>query len=128
MAGHHIVPRFHLARWANPAGLIEVYDCRELEVREQDPKQFYTLPAFNRMEGADGKDDPWLEHQFLGTLDSDAARIMRQLENAARPRAQVQRIKKRGGIPAMSCRQSRACALRCTSRHKWFEVPHGAMR
>jgi hypothetical protein len=50
MAGHHIVPRFHLARWANEAGLIEVYDCVDVEVREEDPQTFFKLPDFNRME------------------------------------------------------------------------------
>jgi hypothetical protein len=99
MAQHHTIPKFHLKRWANAAGRIEVVDFETLTVSEEDPKKFFALPDFNRIEAADGSADPWLEYEFLGRLDSDAANLMRQLENIPRPRSHLRQAKNRGWHP-----------------------------
>lgn len=100
MAAHHVIPRFHLARWANDAGLLEVFHIDELDVREENPRYFYAPQDFNRIEAPAGDDDPWLEHELLGTLDNDASNLMRQLESVPEPRSQVRVTRNRGWHPS----------------------------
>lgn len=87
MAAHHTVPRFHLSRWTNPDGLLEVLDLRDMAVRDEEPKRFSTIQDFNRIEGPNGEADPWLEHDFLGSLDSDIANLMPQIEGVPSPKS-----------------------------------------
>jgi hypothetical protein len=81
-------------RWTNERGLLEVVDRHAMTVTEEDPKRFYALSDFNRMEDSDGNFDPWLEHEFLGSLDNDVANLMPQLENLPNPRS-LRKLKRR---------------------------------
>lgn len=113
MAVHHIIPRFFLKRWTNARGRLEVANRLDLKVGEEDPARFYALNDFNRMENSDGQDDPWLEHEFLGTLDSDVARFMGELENVPRPPSLIKLKKHRDWHPIhlMSPRKSVRMAM-----------------
>jgi hypothetical protein len=81
-------------RWTNERGLLEAVDRHAMTVTEEDPKRFYALSDFNRMEDSDGNFDPWLEHEFLGSLDNDVANLMPQLENLPNPRS-LRKLKRR---------------------------------
>jgi hypothetical protein len=93
VSGHHIVPRFHLARWADASGQLDVVDLHALEARREDPKTFNAIPNFNRMETAKGQPDMWLEHEFLAGLDTSVANMRSQIENVPGPRSMV-KVKK----------------------------------
>jgi hypothetical protein len=93
---HHIVPRFHLARWAaKPHEPIEVFDRRELEVRYERPKDFYKFPAFNCMTSESGS---VVEREFM-ILESDVARYMDELQTIKAPQVHLKRCKNNNWHP-----------------------------
>lgn len=71
-------------------------DYERLEVREEDPDTFYSLPDFNLMVDAEGNPDGWLEHEFFGGLDNTVSLLLRQLENLPRPKSHLRQVKNRG--------------------------------
>ncbi len=83
MPGHHIVPRFVIARWADDTGRVTLADLERLKVREERPTDLDALPDFNRLEFHD--DHEALENQFFGALESNAARAFDELIAARTP-------------------------------------------
>lgn len=96
MALHHAIPKFQLKRWTNSSGQLEIVDLEALEVSQEDPAMFLAFPDFNRYEQVDGSDDPWLEHEFFGRLDSDVANLLPQLERLAPPRSHLRHARNNG--------------------------------
>jgi uncharacterized protein DUF4238 len=82
MPGHHIVPRFLIARWQGQDGLVTLADFEELVVRGERPDDLDAHPNFNRLQLHD--DPEALEHKFFGALESNAARAINELV-ASRP-------------------------------------------
>ena len=96
MGFHHTVPRFLLARWASREGKVERFDRRTGAVTLENPVDIGRIEGFNTMVAPDGTDDPWLESLFLGGLDTNAARYLRQLEQVQPSRSHLRRLRKEG--------------------------------
>lgn len=76
---HHVVARFHLERFANEEGKVEVLDRASNQVRCEEPDAFGYVVDFNTVVGPDGEPDYWIERNLLAGLDSEASRAMRTL-------------------------------------------------
>jgi hypothetical protein len=101
MPRDHIVPRFLLARWADPAtGKIVVWDRRAggppIEV---DPADHGTVDDFNVFRKPDGTVDTWLETEFLAGLEDKAAASLTQLEQVQPPMGHIRRLAGQGLKP-----------------------------
>jgi hypothetical protein len=77
MPGHHIVPRFVIARWQREDGLVTLADFERLVVRSEHPEALDARSGFNRLEQHEGPEA--LESRFLGALESNAARAFDEL-------------------------------------------------
>lgn len=99
MPRDHNVPRFLLARWADPAtGKIVVWDRRSgRPPSEVDPIDHSTVDDFNVAHRADGTVDSWLESELFAGLESQAAGSLAQLEQVKPTMKHINRLA-RGGL------------------------------
>jgi Protein of unknown function (DUF4238) len=97
----HIVPRFLLARWADPeTGKIVVWDRRSGRASsEVDPADHSTVEDFNVDRRADGTVDSWLESELFAGLENRAAGSLNQLEQVQPTMKHIKRLA-RGGLEA----------------------------
>jgi hypothetical protein len=101
MPRDHIVPRFLLARWADPAtGKIVVWDRRSgREPTEIDPVDHATVEDFNINHRPDGRVDSWLENEFFAGLEDKSAGALNQLEQVQPPQGHIRRLAGQGLKP-----------------------------
>ncbi len=101
MPRDHIVPRFLLARWADPGtGKIVVWDRRSgREPTEVDPSDHSTVEDFNVHRLHDGIVDTWLESEFFAGLEDKAAGALKQLEQVQPPMGHIRRLAGQGLKP-----------------------------
>lgn len=83
MPGHHIVPRFVIARWQGEDGRVTLADFDRLAVRSERPQDLEARRGFNRLEFHE--DPEALESRFFGALESNAARAFDELITARLP-------------------------------------------
>jgi Protein of unknown function (DUF4238) len=101
MPRDHIVPRFLLARWADPTtGKIVVWDRRSgRESTEIDPVNHATVEDFNVDQRPDGHVDAWLESEFFAGLEDKSAGALNQLEQVQPPGGHIRRLAGQGMKP-----------------------------
>lgn len=99
MPRDHIVPRFLLARWADPeTGKIVVWDRRSgRDPSEVDPSDHSTAEDFNVHRRPDGSVDAWLESELFAGLESQTAGALNQLEQVQPTIRHINRLA-RGGL------------------------------
>jgi Protein of unknown function (DUF4238) len=99
MPRDHIVPRFLLARWADPeTGKIVVWDRRSgRPPSEVDPVDHSIVDDFNVDRRSDGTVDSWLESELFAGLESQAAGSLTQLEQVRPTMKHIGRLA-RGGL------------------------------
>lgn len=101
MPSDHIVPRFLLARWADPStGRIVVWDRPSgREPTEIDPVDHATVEDFNVNHLPDGRVDAWLESEFFAGLEDKSAGALNQLEQVQPPQGHIRRLAGQGLKP-----------------------------
>lgn len=94
MPRDHVVPRFLLARWADPeSGKIVVWDRRSgRPPSEVDPTDHSTVEDFNVDRRADGTVDSWLESELFAGLENRAAGSLAQLEQVQPTMKHINRL------------------------------------
>lgn len=95
----HIVPRFLLARWADPeTGKIVAWDRQSgRNPSEIDPADHSTVEDFNVHRRPDGSVDGWLESELFAGLESQSAGALNQLEQV-QPTMKHINLLARGGL------------------------------
>lgn len=99
MPRDHIVPRFLLARWADPdTGKVVVWDRPSgRDPSELDPSDHSTAEDFNVHRRPDGSVDAWLESELFAGLESQTAGALNQLEQVQPTMRHINRLA-RGGL------------------------------
>lgn len=113
MPRDHVVPRFLLARWADPeTGKIVVWDRRSgRDPSEVDPTDHSTVEDFNVHRRPDGSVDTWLESELFAGLESQAAGALNQLEQVQPTIKHINRLARGGLEPFHLLPRSRTFAL-----------------
>jgi hypothetical protein len=106
MPGHHVVPRFLIARWQAQDGLVALADFEQFVVRHERPDDLDARPDFNRLQFHDDPDA--LEHKFFGALESNAARAIDELVASRPPVERVQYARANGLRPRQMLKGKRA--------------------
>jgi hypothetical protein len=106
MRGHHVVPRFLIARWQAPDGKVTVADFEALVVRDERPDDLDARPNFNRLQFHD--DPEALEHGFFGALESNAARAIDELVASRQPVEHANYARTNGFRPGQLLKGKRA--------------------
>ena len=106
MPGHHIVPRFMIARWQGEDGLVTLADFERLVVRSERPEDLDARPGFNWLELHE--DPEALESRFFGALESNAARAFDELIATRLPLDHAKHARQNGFRPGQLLKGKRA--------------------
>ncbi len=83
---HHYIAQMHSKRFADPDGILHVFDSRRPHkgVQKRTPRNLFVEGDFYTQVDGDGTKDVSVETEFLARLDSDASPVIEKIVNAAR--------------------------------------------
>ena len=83
---HHYIAQMHSKRFADPNGVLYVFDRRfpHKDIQKRTPRNLFVEGDLYTQVGGDGTKDVSVETEFLARLESEASPVIEKIVNAAR--------------------------------------------
>ena len=83
---HHYIAQMHSKRFADPDGVLYVFDRRfpHKDIQKRTPRNLFAEGDLYTQVGGDGTKDVSVETEFLARLESEASPVIEKIVNAAR--------------------------------------------